>query len=540
VVAKGVLLADAMGLGKSIQSVGVINAVEDIKQVLVICPASLRLNWKKELEKWLVRNMSMWVVDGGKQEAWSQAEIIIMNFDVVAKHALRIARLDIDLLIVDEAHYLKSPKAKRTVAIVGEGKTKGIQAKRKLFLSGTPITNRPIDIFPVLRALQPDGIGKSGFAFGKRYCDGFREHVGRGKKVWNFSGASNLAELQKRLRETCMIRRQKEDVLKELPDKRHQIIEIAREGGRSEEDDAILEGMADFEAAVELAKAGTKEDYKLAVLKLKSFIEVSFNRMSERRHEDALAKVPHIIEHLKDALEAGPVVCFGHHVDVLEAIRDGIDDVVIGMIIGKTKNEDRQAQVERFQNGEIQLMLGNSAMEVGLTLTASSHVVHAELDWVPATMNQRSDRCHRIGQKNSVLIQYLVFEDSLDAKMARTLVAKQRVISASLDDVTSFVKEKTKPQDTTVTIQRESIKEVAASLTREQVESIHQGLRMLAAYCDGAQSLDGMGFNKVDARIGRSLAEQGSMSPKQAAIGFKICCKYRRQLDNVLLEAIKG
>ena len=268
------LIADEMGLGKTIQALGVINATPDAKKILVICPASLRLNWKQEAEKWLVNDFRIKVVDSKKaNQPDADDDIIIINYDILRKHSEFLRLRTWDMMIVDECHMIKNPKAQRTQLILGDKKKDlaPIQASRKLFLTGTPIVNRPIEIQAVLGAIDPDAYGNF-FQFAKRYAGAYRSQWG-----WDFSGATNLDELQDGLRTRCMVRRLKADVLTELPAKRRSVIEIPA-NGKSKVVKAEMkaaaqheERLAELKAAVELAK--TCDDpavYDAAVARLRS------------------------------------------------------------------------------------------------------------------------------------------------------------------------------------------------------------------------------------------------------------------------------
>ena len=169
---------------------------------------------------------------------------------------------------------------------------------------------------------------------------------------------------------------------------------------------------------------------------------------------------------------------------------------------------------------------------MGIRLTASSHVVFAELDWVPGNISQMEDRAHRIGQTETVLVQHLVLSESLDARMARMIIAKQIVIDNALDvnhperSATVYA-----PRQATATAEVKPDELAAIVLTDEQVAVVHAALRWLAGMDeDGARILNGVGFSKVDVRIGHSLAERKALTMKQAALGAKLCRKYHRQL----------
>ena len=543
-----VLIGDEMGLGKTIQAIGVMNTTANLKRVLVICPASLRLNWKREIEKWITHDLTVGVAQG---KSWPGTAVTVVNYDVLKNFKKQISATTWDVLIVDECHYLKNPKAARTKHVLGYWDKKlkqevpGIEATRKVFLTGTPVVNRPIELWPLVKALDPQGLGRGWKGYVTRYCAGYEDTYG-----WNVKGASNLSELQDRLRETFMVRRLKADVLTELPAKRRQVIELPPNGAigavKAEQKAwaATQEMLEDLRAAVELAKASEEEaDYAKAVEALREGEKAAFNEMSKLRHATALAKVPYVVEHLLNATDK--VVCFGHHRDVIgqivEALREAGEKVVV--VTGDTPMQARQDAVDAFQNdSSVRFFVGNiQAAGVGLTLTAASHVVFAELDWVPGNMSQAEDRCHRIGQTSSVLAQHLVLEGSLDARMAKVLVEKQEVIDKALDaDTTKARNERLVPvpAPATKTASRGRVAKDAETMKPDQIEAVHEALRRLAGMCDGARERDGFGFNKIDTRIGHALAGCDKLTARQAALGKLIVIKYRKQYGDELLSKI--
>ncbi len=521
------MIADEMGLGKTIQGIGFANAAES-KTVLIVCPASLRLNWLREWEKWDTLGRKAEVVENGKQE-FPRTPVVVINYDLLTKFK-EVLDINWDLLILDEAHYLKNPKAARTKSVFGyyDKSTKksvsGIKAARRLVLTGTPILNRPIEAHTILKSINPEMFG-NWKNYVTRYCAATNDRYG-----WDVSGASNLGELQERLRATCMVRRLKADVLKELPAKRRQLIEIQDKAVVKEQKAwaAYREKVETLTVKAELAKCESEEAYEKAVNELNDAGSAAFSEMAKIRHETALAKVPHVIEHLETAIEGGKVICFAHHRDVIAKIKDAFPGCV--SITGDTKMEDRQKAVDIFQNdAECKLFVGNiKAAGVGLTLTASSHVIFAELDWVPGNMTQAEDRAHRIGQTDSVLVQHLVLADSLDATIAKRLIEKQAIIDKALD--AKVEKDPVMPIEYTET-PRKKIEEESINITDEQADKALIGIKLLSSFCDGANSLDGMGFSKVDARIGHSLAGFNVLTKKQAVIAMRLCHKYRRQLE---------
>lgn len=545
---KAVLIGDEMGLGKTIQAIGVINATPEAKKIIVVCPASLKLNWEREMRKWLV-NQSLTIGHASTKDGRPATNIVIVNYDILTKFPDLADRI-FDVAILDEAHYCKNGKAKRTVAAIGsrkEDKT-GIRAHRRILLTGTPLTNRPIELYSLLSYLQPDR-WPSVFSFGKRYCAGYQ-----GRHGWDFTGQSNLEELQRVMRETVMVRRLKADVLTELPPKRRQIVMLARNGAAKaiEAEIRAADAQADARhrlmAQVELSKASADPaDYASAVAAMQEAARGAFTELAKLRHETALAKVPYVVEHATSAAEQAQIVIFAHHKDVLTQIAEGLttEGHTCVIVTGDMELAARQRSVDAFQAGEAQVILGTiGAMGVGHTLTRSAHVIFAELDWVPANVSQAEDRTHRIGQTGNVLIQHLIFDGSIDSRMAEILVEKQEIIDRALDRVAApeeqapLIPVAKKEQASTRTTKQEEIAKMAETMTPEKIALVHRGLQMLAGMCDGAEQLDGAGFSKIDVMIGHDLAAKPALSPRQAALGSILCRKYRRQIP-AIAEALK-
>jgi len=564
------LVGDEMGLGKTIQALGLINMNRSIQTVLVVCPASLKMNWAREARKWLVRPANIFIINSDKKK-WREDRyrddnpevmVQIINYDILKKYEAHIKSFVWDLLIVDECHYLKNSKAQRTRHVFGyKGKKYAqqgpIKAVRKVFMTGTPIVNRPIELWNIARNLAPDTF-RSWKYYTQRYCDA--HHDGWG---WNVKGASNLEELHEKLRSTIMIRRLKKEVLTELPPKFRQIIEVPPNGFQrviDREQKFFAEHRArleELEYKVELAKTSDNpDDYKEAVAALSDGYRVAFNEMSTVRRETAESKVPAVIDHVTDALEANEkIVLFAHHHSVIDAIADHFGDIAV-KFTGKTPFEERDEAVKAFQESpDIKLFIGSiTAAGVGITLTAASLVIFAELDWVPGNVTQAEDRLHRIGQTDNVLVQHLVLDGSIDSEIAKRLVEKQKVIDRALDlspeEASQFDAEALKTAEFAASQElkeseskkksRKGLETIAESLSESQIKAIHIGLKRLATVCDGAMALDGHGFNKFDARIGRDLASNLFLSPKQAALGKLVITKYRGQLGEDLMRMING
>ena len=416
-----VLLADEMGLGKTIEALGMINAEPEAKRVLVVCPASLKLNWARECERWLVDRGHVGIA--GKTFP-HEADVVIVNYDILDKWRAEL-RQEWDVLVADECHYVKNARAKRSKRLYA------LRARRKLFLTGTPILNRPFELWAIVSCLAPDEF-KAFWPFAKRYCKPKRNRFG-----WEFQGAANLDELHERLRSTVMVRRTKVEVLPDLPPKRRQVIELASDHIASliaVETEAWQEHQRRVNELRALSRrGGPSGDAELATLR--AGVNASFGELAKLRQDTALAKVPLVVEHVKSILEdAGKIVLFAHHRSVIRELAEPFGDEVV-TLTGDDDATLRQAAVDRFQDDDgCRLFIGSiTAAGFGLTLTAAAHVVFAELDWVPAHLTQAEDRTHRIGQQESVLVQHLVLQDSLDARMVGALIKKQRVVDQVVD-----------------------------------------------------------------------------------------------------------
>ena len=422
---KKALLADDAGLGKTIQTIGVINNDTSINKVLVICPALVKINWRRELKAWLVRRLRKFIVSGLTSKVFKRIRdvkkfVVIINFDILRIYKDQIDEIKWDLMVVDECQYLRNPRAKRTQAVMGRCKTEkrkrwpAIKTKRKLFLSGTPVLNHPIELWPILKMLDRSDLGHSYVHYIHRYCNPQRRPWGM-----DYTGSSNLYELSHKLYDKFMIRRLKSMVLDELPPKTRQVLEIPSE---AKHEDLVIKELKTYQNYHHFVKSGgSKNDRK-----------VVFAELSALRKEIALLKVDHIVELIKTSMEYGSVVCFAHHHEVIKRIAKHFKCVVI---TGKTKMRQRQRYVDQFQKGGIELLIGQTrAAGLGITLTKSQHIIFAELDWTPAIMSQAEDRCHRIGQSGKLLVQHVVLQNSLDSTMIKMLIKKQRNICKIMGD----------------------------------------------------------------------------------------------------------
>ena len=280
-------------------------------------------------------------------------------------------------------------------------------------------------MWPLLHYLDPDS-WDSWWTYIHKYCDARRTPFGL-----DYSGASNLDELQENLRSTVLLRRLKKDVLTELPAKRRQILELPQNGSSRQ---VKKEATAWEHHEKLLQELDTVLDAEQA-RNLRAERQVAFEELSKCRLDTARAKLPQVIDYLTDLADSvEKIVVFVHHREIAEGIMAAFEGRAVEAT-GRIAVDDRQRAVEEFQeNPGCQFFVGSiHAAGTGITLTAAAHVVFAELDWVPANLSQAEDRCHRLGQEKSVSIQHLVIQDSLDARMAELIIEKQGVADAALD-----------------------------------------------------------------------------------------------------------
>lgn len=418
------ILADEMGLGKTTSAI--IAAMEgQFKKILVVCPASLKLNWKIEISNYdSPDNIS--VVDGSNLtvKKWTIVNYdILKNFHHLPRRGVKVSDLPVspidyhkfDLVIADEAHYLKNAASNRTKIFNDFAKKIPV----RWLLTGTPITNKPIDFYNLLY-LCDSPVAANWVGYVKRYCAGRQfNRKGTKQKYWVCSGSSNLDELRE-FSSDVILRRTKNDSI-DLPQKTIKPVYLPLEFSTS-----YNSYIAEYEAWVEEMEAvGEKPsitDHLTKLIKVRQLLSYD--------------KIQHTIDMAEEIIENGQKViifsCFSNTIKELMA-HFGKKAV---MIDGSVSKEKRQQAVDLFQNDEkITVFCGNIvAAGVGLTLTEGSVVIFNDLDWTPANHMQAEDRAHRIGQQNKVHIIYPLFDETLDIIMYKALQSKMKTIGTIMGD----------------------------------------------------------------------------------------------------------
>lgn len=409
------MISDQMGTGKTVQSLAYLQLHVERRPAIIVCPASLKLNWEREARAWLETDDRIVVVNTGKPKPLD-ADIIIVNYDVLKKWTQALQSVDPQIIVFDESHYIKSPKSLRSKA----AKELATTIPHKILLTGTPVMNRPSELWNQLQIIDPDTYPDSRFfKWHLRYADAHKIWIGR-KSVYDFSGASNLEELAQSLK-TIMIRRTKAQVLAELPDKRRQTIQIPIDNRK--EYDTVENDFLTWIAEQKGADAAERVTHVEELAKIEALRQVAIR-----------GKMKQSIAWISDFLESGEkLVVFATHRATIDTLMKEFPKIAVRLDGGMGMDE-RQLSVDRFQNDpEIRLFVGNiQAAGVGITLTAASDVVFLELGWTPALMEQAEDRCHRIGQENAVNCVYLLAEKTIDASIAAMLAQKQGVIDIIL------------------------------------------------------------------------------------------------------------
>lgn len=474
------ILADEMGLGKTRQAIVASQEIRDRALgpgVLVVCPASLKINWEREIRMVYPRDeiVILSTDEDDDPDDPRRTQWFIINYDILEKrldYLLNLAKAEIiDTLILDEAHYIKG-KSIRAKCIVG-GKLKknggwiayeGIADKMKQVycLTGTPLLNRPIELFNLLKAIGHE-LGKVRMIFARRYCDAFfrkiwikRNGIPVKIRILDESGARNLDELRERIKES-FLRRKKKEVLN-LPPKITSIMDCEmNEEWKKAYDTA-------FDAYLEFLKANPIEGKNIDnILMARHMVEIT-----KLKQVCSRSKVKRILADIENAVDQGEkVIIFSQYTETIRQIAEGAREIKYDT--GKTDNygnpilepkkvvtltgeddmNERQKAVDEFQNdSEVVVFVANiKAGGVGLNLTAASIVMFADMDWSPEIHNQAEDRAHRIGQEGTVNIYYYICGGTIEEDIVGILNAKKHIADQIFEGTAKRLKKGSAQED---------------------------------------------------------------------------------------------
>jgi SWI/SNF-related matrix-associated actin-dependent regulator 1 of chromatin subfamily A len=427
---KKCILADDMGLGKTLQSIVAALEVE-AERVLIVCPSSLKINWMREIQNFC-EDVS--IIKG---KYWDPDRFTIINYDILKNfHTIEergkkyeewelrreIVEFNPDLIILDEAHFVKNHKSIRGKIL--KDISKRFSPERVWLLTGTPIANRPMDYFNLLSIIDSP-VTNNWVHYAKTYCEGMRFKKG-GRFVWVTTGASNLEELGAKTKRT-ILRRKKEEVL-DLPEKlvTPVYLELENEVGyKNVWDDYMEQRRLD-------GKKGNPAKDLVEMTLLRTFI--------------AMETVPYTIEKTEEAIELNKkTIIFCNFNDEMDSFINHFGDKCV-CIRGGMSDKQKQHAVDRFQEDDsCMVFVGQiKAAGVGLTLTKAEIVIMNSLDWVPGNHEQAEDRAYRIGQKETVNIYYMLIDGTIDTLVWKILNEKKKVIGTIMgenDIITEFLNE---------------------------------------------------------------------------------------------------
>ena len=443
--ARRCFIADDMGLGKTVQALAALEYASQTSAVfpaVIVCPPSLVLNWKKEINRWFPHR-TVEVVTNRRDFPGSSATVVSNPREYGASDYVVIGYSNIshweqlllgfNSYVFDESHYAKTPTAQRTKSAIKMAKSCP-KTGMVLCLTGTPITNRPAEYaaqLEIIGRLNSLG-GKWGFY--RRYCGAYQDKW----KVWHIDGATNLDELNDTLRSVCYIRRTKSQVLEELPDVRHAPVTIDGTAKAMREYKEAQDDIIDYlvrrakEIALELGKSPGSAAVRA---RMKAEANQHLVRLAVLRRIAARAKMDAVSEWVESRIAGGQkVVIAAHHREIVDELANKFGGLKIqgGMDVAEVEENKRL-----FQEGSVEeapcIVLSIQAAKTGHTLTAAQEVLFVELPWTPADVDQTYGRCHRLGQKGSVTATYMITEGTVDEEIYELIQSKRSVVEAATE-----------------------------------------------------------------------------------------------------------
>ncbi len=447
------ILADEMGLGKTRQAIVAAGEGSD-GTILIVCPASLKINWEREIHMVYPEDETL-VISGGLSafgdegvDAYKKAAWVIINYDILDKHKdwIRdeVKEGRIETVIFDEAHYVKDTKTIRTKASLAVAE----HAQSVYCLTGTPVMNRPIELFALLRAVKHPLAYKDGEpvstlrkAYGKRYCGAYFHRFGfTGRGFWDETGATRLPELREMTKD-IFLRRTKSEVL-DLPEKIVSVVpvELSAESRKDYDNawDEYLEWVAQHPENKDIGN----------IMSAQALIE-----LGKLKQVCSIAKLARMTSDIENAIEQGEkVIVFTQYTQTVRALTSMLKDRIghdgkraranLGVVnlTGENSQDERQWAVDQFQkDDDTKVFISNiKAGGVGITLTAASIVIFADMDWSPAVHRQAEDRAHRIGQTGTVNVYYYVAENTIEEDVIDILTQKQETIGTLTGEETTI------------------------------------------------------------------------------------------------------
>ncbi len=429
--ARRTFIADEMGLGKTLQAIATIEYVYDSYPAVVVCPPSLILNWQAEYNRWLPDRKIAVVANRREFPEAGTYDVVVVGYSNITKWEKELSKHR--SYVFDESHYCKTVTAQRTKSaqkIAKSAPKEGIV----LCLTGTPVTNRPSEY-----ASQLDILGRLKefgglWGFYRRYCNAYQDSFGQ----WNISGHSHLDELNDKLRGVCYIRRTKDQVLSELPPVIHSPVVVEgsaaamKEYKKAEAD--IVKYLVD--RAKEIARElGEPVGSAAVIARIKAESNEHLVRLSVLRRISARAKMPVVEEWVQQRIDDGKkVVIAAHHRDIVDELARKFGNLRIqgGMSVEEVEEQKRKFQTLPVSEAPV-IVLSIQAAKTGHTLTSAQDVLFVELPWTPADVDQTYSRCHRLGQKGSVVATYMLTDGTIDEEIYSLIERKRSVVNVATD-----------------------------------------------------------------------------------------------------------
>lgn len=450
------LLALDLGLGKTLCAISASDA-----PVTVVCPATLRINWVREVAKW---RPDLTAVSLGTHKDWAskakrpelfrealKANVVVVNYDILSGDILDgLIERGCETLICDEAHALKELKVgykkddktgEWKPSIGGSKRAQNVwklaqHAKRRFMLTGTPMINgRPYELFPLLHLVDPRE-WRSFRTYCQRYCDPQVVHIGRGKTATTYKGASNLTELNERIQGKFMLRMMKDDVL-DLPEKSRRSTKVTLDEDTSKH---YKRAAGEF-----LAWVRDNGGIEAAMRAKRNEVLVQLTAL---RRLCAIGKVPAVAEAALEFSNSGkPLVIMAHHREAIAAMVAALTEagLKVGQIVGGTTDAQKNRDKDHFQDGipadappeqrdylDV-VVCSIKTAGMGITLTRASDMIFLERDWRPFDLVQAEDRIYRIGTTNKVIITYYDAAGTVDDMIAKLLASKISTAAKVID-----------------------------------------------------------------------------------------------------------
>jgi len=432
------IIADAMGLGKTVEYLGFTE--ENLRALpgLVICPASVKLNWAEKIKEWTGKEP--WIIAGQQIRTMNElgktkklfdikenggifggehegtAEYVICNYELIETHLQYLRMCGFKSVAMDEGHMIKNPQSKRSMAVASLVTDELNRIKHRFILTGTPMLNRPRELWNLLHLIDPEAWEKqSSFLF--RYCQPKRNGYG-----WNFDGSSNVDELRELIFGKYMIRRNTLDVLKDMPLKNRSDVTLNVDSNERKEYDRVLSEYQNHINTNDLT-----ETEHLSIL-------TTLRKTAGESKVDSVFRMAK--EYFADD-EATPLVIFAHHKSVIKALYEQLSkDFTTEVATGDTSIVKRQEIINRFKEGKIKILIASiMAMGTGVDglQQSSSNMWFVERTWRPSDLSQAEDRIWRMGQTETCNIQYLDMANSIDMIMRAVIKDKQKMFDEVID-----------------------------------------------------------------------------------------------------------